>query len=292
MPVRLSVGIATTGRSRVLLGTLRRIASQSRPPDDVFIAAVEADDVEGAQQALPGVKVLFAPRGLPRQRNAILTAAKDGGGGLVFFDDDFLPSARYLERAEALLTEHSDIAGLTGDVLADGVRRGGLASDAALERIEAFDGEPMREDGLLDVNHLYGCNMVVRAQAAVQTRFDERLPLYGWQEDRDFSVRLRAHGRTVRALTLAGIHLGVVAARQPGARLGYSQVANPLYLCRKGTMGPLETTALVGRNVAANLLKTPLPEPWVDRRGRLLGNLKALSDAFKGVDRPERMLEL
>jgi hypothetical protein len=118
------------------------------------------------------------------------------------------------------------------------------------------------------------------------------MPLYAWQEDRDFSRRLNVHGRIVRARSLLGAHMGVTQGRSPGVKLGYSQVANPLYLLGKGTMRPIETTILVGRNIAANLVKTLNPEPWVDRAGRLRGNLLALADAARGRVTPERILEL
>jgi hypothetical protein len=46
------------------------------------------------------------------------------------------------------------------------------------------------------------------------------------------------------------------------------------------------------RNCLANLGKSLRPEPWVDRRGRLRGNLLALRDLATGRLSPERILEL
>ena len=81
------------------------------------------------------------------------------------------------------------------------------------------------------------------------------------------------------------------SGRSPGVRLGYSQVANPIYLARKGTMAwPLARTHM-SRNMLANTARTLRPEPWVDRRGRLKGNLLALWDLARGRLDPRRILE-
>jgi hypothetical protein len=41
-------------------------------------------------------------------------------------------------------------------------------------------------------------------------------------------------------------------------------------------------------NLAANMVKTLRPEPFIDRGGRLSGNLKALGDLVTGRLRPEK----
>jgi hypothetical protein len=74
--------------------------------------------------------------------------------------------------------------------------------------------------------------------------------------------------------------------------LGYSQIANPLYLVRKGTVPPRFAFNLALRNLVANAVKSPRPEPNVDRFGRLRGNLIALVDIARGRSHPRRALEL
>ena len=39
-------------------------------------------------------------------------------------------------------------------------------------------------------------------------RFDENLPLYGWQEDVDFSLQIAPFGRLAKSDKLLGVHLG------------------------------------------------------------------------------------
>src|SRR5690606_38542508 len=98
------------------------------------------------------------------------------------------------------------------------------------------------------------------------------LPLYAWFEDIDFSRQLAPHGRIMRSLKLVGVHLGTKrSGRSPGRQLGYSQVCNPIYLSRKGTLSWSFSLKYVYRNMLANLVKTLRPEPWVDRKGRCAG---------------------
>jgi GT2 family glycosyltransferase len=123
-------------------------------------------------------------------------------------------------------------------------------------------------------------------------RFDENLPLYGWLEDVDFGMQLRCHGAVVRLESARGVHLGVKSGRQSGLRLGYSQIANPIYLLRKGTCPPGKAANLISRNVAGNVLRAARPEAYVDRRGRLLGNLRALGDFVTGRLHPTRITSL
>jgi hypothetical protein len=49
---------------------------------------------------------------------------------------------------------------------------------------------------------------------------------------------------------------------------------------------------IMWRNIAANLARSLYPEPWIDRRGRLKGNLLALVDVMRGRISPGRILQL
>ena len=49
---------------------------------------------------------------------------------------------------------------------------------------------------------------------------------------------------------------------------------------------------LISRNIAANLARSFYPEPWIDRHGRLKGNLLALMDLLRGTASPARILQL
>lgn len=292
-PFTIVVGIATSGRREVLRDTLARIDRQERLPQRVLICPAADSDVDWEHAAGLSVPVerVDGPKGLTSQRNAILDAAGDPDL-IVFFDDDFLPADRFLAEAEQLFLRDLEIVAATGEILADGVRGPGIDLAAGLA-VLAEDRAPAQARAL-PIDDLYGCNMVFRFATIAQAglRFDENLPLYGWHEDIDFSGQLRGRGRIVLSTALRGVHRGVKRGRTSGLRFGYSQIANPIYVSRKGTVAwPRSVRFLVG-NVAANLLGSLRPQGLIDRRGRLKGNLIALWDLVRGRLAPQRILTL
>jgi GT2 family glycosyltransferase len=134
--------------------------------------------------------------------------------------------------------------------------------------------------------------MAYRDTVALSQRFDEDLPLYGWQEDIDYAGRARKLGRLVCDPACRGVHMGVQGARTSGVRFGYSQIANPAYLIRKGSMRATFGTRLACRNMASNLFNTLRLNRRKDYSGRLRGNLQALFDAGLGKLHPTRILSL
>jgi GT2 family glycosyltransferase len=133
--------------------------------------------------------------------------------------------------------------------------------------------------------------MAIRVAPALAhgVQFDVNLPLYGWLEDIDFSRRMACHGRIVNCSSLLGVHLAIKRGRNSGVQFGYSQVANPLYLLRKGSMSAAYSLRHIAGNLSKNMLHSFKPEPWVDRRGRLKGNLMAMGDLFVGRLDPRRI---
>lgn len=293
--INAAIGIATRGRAEILNETLREIRSQTYQPDRLIVCYTAPADILGLDDR-PDVEFVTASPGLPRQRNTILDLVSDCDV-LIFLDDDFFPSKHYLEATLSAFDAHPDIAGSTGIVLSDGTRGPGITPEQARAILEN-DRDKWSEDasdaGVIDVAHGYGCNMAIRLATARehQLRFDERLPLYAWSEDMDYSLRLRFHGRFVKLTGAQGVHLGTKRGRSPGKSLGYSQVANPIYLYAKGSYTWSRACRSVGRNLIANLAKSPFPEPWVDRRGRLQGNGIAFMDWLRGRMAPERVLDL
>ena len=122
--------------------------------------------------------------------------------------------------------------------------------------------------------------------------FDERLPLYGWQEDLDFCGALRRRGRIVKTNLVWGVHLGAKRGKGSEVRLGYSQIVNPAYIVCKGNMSVAYAFQLAARNFLANLVKSIRPESYVDRRGRLRGNLIGMFHLMTGRLTPEYILKL
>ena len=289
----LIVAIPTTGRPDVVAPTVRKLARQNRLPDRVIICSAEHSDVppNGFGDLPFPVVGLTAPKGACAQRNRILREVKSDDI-VMFMDDDFLLASDYLQRVEVIFRQNPTFALVTGRVLADGIKGPGIthsAGDALLE--EFVDAAP--HSMLEPVYNGYGCNMAVRVKMISQlgVRFDEKLPRYGWLEDLDFSRRLSKAGQIIRANELQGVHLGFKGGRTPGKMLGYSQMVNPIYLARNGSMAPWRAARIMSRNLASNLFLTFRSEPWVDRRGRLNGNIRAIGDLILGRSDPRRLLD-
>jgi GT2 family glycosyltransferase len=290
--MKIAIIVPTCGRKAQVACLLRQLEAQSRPPDAVFVSAPDATHVDPYEGQNFAVSRVFGPIGSSAQRNTALAVALDRFDIITFFDDDFLPADDYLARVVEAFEKNSDWAVVMGRVVADGACGAGLDWEsglAALRSAKADDGGPE----VVDHVGAYGCNMSVRSSVVGKVRFDERLPLYGWQEDIDFTSQLRRWGRVVALRSLLGVHLGVKSGgRVNGKRFGYSQVANPVYLIKKGTVPAKFALELMVRNVVANLVRSLWPEPHVDRRGRLRGNLLAARHIVMGRIEPEYILKV
>ena len=290
--MKVAVGIATRGRPRLVREVLLDLARQRRKPDRTVVAHVGPEDID---EPVRGVEYLISEPGLTTQRNAILDALGDCDV-VVFFDDDFFCVPEYLAVTERIFEQQPDCVVTTGRVVADGVNGAGYTmsqAHAVLRRylVQESGASLMRTEKAFNG---YGCNMGLRLAPMREhgIRFDERLPLYGWYEDLDATRALGRHGSILKLNGARGVHLGVKAGRLPGVRLGYSQVANSVYLARKGTYPWSHALPSLLRHTAKNLVMSAMPEPWVDRWGRFRGNLLALSDWLRGRLDPRRILDL
>jgi GT2 family glycosyltransferase len=286
--MRIAIGIATTGRREQMHATLAQIALQQLQPERVYVCPAHDDDFDetAARTVCRNLTVVRAPKGSCSQRNGIIRAATDIDV-MVFMDDDFYPAADYLLEVKRLFESSSDLMVASNHPEVDGAAGPGISHAVALQILAAMRPLTASESRSYRTFGAYGCNMAVRLEPvrAHGIWFDERMPLYGWLEDLDFSRRVALHGRLIEAPTLRGVHLAIKSGRTQGIRLGYSQVANPIYLVRKGTMTSAYACRQVARNVAKNIARSIWPESWVDRRGRLLGNLIGFRDwALRRLD--------
>jgi GT2 family glycosyltransferase len=293
--MRIAVVIATLGRPREAAQLLARLRRQTVMPARIVLSVETAIDLPPIATAPLGedIQVVFGSRGLCAQRNRGMARVLHDCDVVVFYDDDFLPSRRSLEGIEALFATYPDVVGATGRLLADGVKHGGISQAEGEAIVDAYDAAaPDIASILAELRIAYGCNMAFRCSAALGLRFDERLPLYGWQEDVDFAGQIARRGRVVKTDAFAGVHLGVAKSRSPGVRLGFSQIVNPVYLVRKGTMRPTHAARIMSGNLIANHLRALAPEPYIDRRGRLAGNWAGLLHLAAGRLDPERISTL
>lgn len=290
--MKLAVVIPTYGRKPLLRRLLSYLEQQSRLPDIVVVSAPDSTHVGSTRWRRFKGAHIFGKQGSSVQRNQALEWVLPDYDIVVFFDDDFLPAPDYLLRVEEAFEAHPDWSVLTGHVVCDGVCGPGLNFDEGLQALRESLSKPLQQPVEVEEFAAYGCNMALRLAHVGDLRFDERLPLYGWLEDIDFTSQFRRHGRVIRLGTLRGVHLGFKAGRVSGIRFGYSQIVNPVYLIRKGTVPLARGLRLMTRNFLANVVRSFWPEPYIDRRGRLKGNLIGAYHLARRKIEPEHILTL
>lgn len=291
--MKIAVGFATSGRRDMLSSVVLHLKEQTRSPDEIIICPANAEDVDEAALSSLGAKlaVVRGAVGLPAQRNLIIR--NTNADIVLFLDDDFLPAADFVEHAARLFSAEQTIVAATGAIIADGIIGPGFDFQQGYEMLNA--AEDHEADTITEVYNVYGCNMALRLDTIRNNnlKFDENLPLYAWWEDVDFSRQLAPFGKIVRFDRLRGVHLGFKrSGRTPGRRLGYSQIANRVYLARKGSVSWQHAWIGILRNLSANVVHLARPEPWVDRRGRLRGNIHGFLHWICGRLAPMHILEI
>jgi GT2 family glycosyltransferase len=300
--MKIVVVVASTNRAEEIGQLLRQLSEQTRRPDAVVLSVTCNEDLPqdvletadmnfGHNTGYGQPFVVKGSKGLTSQRNRGIELALPMADIILFFDDDFLPASDTIAEVERLFRDNAHIVGATGKVICDGVTNGGISYDEAIAALKKFEASTKK----LPVTNkrtdeLYGCNMAFRSSAIAETRFDETLPLYGWQEDVDFAGQLLGKGEIVKTTAFAGVHRGVNKGRSPGFSLGFSQIVNPVYLTKKGTMRPLKAATIMTKNFLANHAKCIWPESYIDRAGRMRGNWRGIWHLVGGRVDPTAVL--
>lgn len=290
--LKIAVIIATAGRPAEAARWVQYCTEQTLLPSELIFSIARLGDLpEGF--ANPSCRVIIGRGGLTIQRNAGMAALTTDPDIVAFFDDDYVPSRYCFEGIAKAFTAQADLVAVSGTLLADGIHSAGIPYTDARQMVAEFDRthswQPITVTPLAGT---YGCNMAFRAYAIAGEQFDERLPLYGWQEDVDFSQRVAKRGMMATSNLFTGVHQGSKGGRTSGKKLGYSQIANTVYLMRKGTMPTGKGMTNMVRNLIANHIKSLKPEPWVDRKGRAIGNWMAILDVLLRRDKPEKIVDM
>jgi GT2 family glycosyltransferase len=296
--LNLAVAIASANRAAVLHETVLSVLGQTRRPAQIILALPGPEHALPETRALPGITVVHSAMGLTRQRNRAVEELRPEIECVTFLDDDAELAPDYLAWIARLFQECPDVVMTTGIQLADGASCGGI-DRANARRIVA---EAIRDDSNLPDRlrlrpalpyNMYGCHMSARTSVFETFRFDERLPLYAFAEDLDFGLACARQGRLVVIENCRMVHLGTSSGRLPGARLGFSQVMNPIYLWHKGALtSNYRMARYVLKFFAANAVHACLSGLKPDRLGRLRGNFLALRSALRGRVMPEDVLEM
>ena len=282
-----SVIIPSIGRPAVLAATVASLRRQTAPPDEVILSVTGEADLTPETARCPGVAVVVGPRGSSVQRNRAIDRVSPAADVVTFLDDDVELAPEHMEWVRRLFAERDDIAVAWGHMIADGVKHGGIERDQARALLAAHTAgggfSAAREGGY----GALGGNMHARRVVLEQVRFDERLALYGWLEDRDVAARCARFGKVGQYDRAVFVHLGVSSGRVSGGRYGFAQVMNPVYLWQKGSLPARDAGLLCVKAIGRNALGTALRERRIDRRGRLRGNLAALALLLRRRVAPE-----
>ncbi|HEX6770417.1 MAG TPA: glycosyltransferase [Acidobacteriaceae bacterium] len=294
-----AVIVCSVGRPQVLHDTVAALHRQTVSPAAIILSLSDERSVLPETLKIPNVTSVHGERGLTRQRNAGIGAAPTAAEYLLFLDDDTELAPNYLASMERLFESRADLAVASAILVIDGLRLGyPLSREEAVAAIAKHPLEQRTEPG----EGVSGCNIFVRRRTAEEVQFDERLPLSGWLEDFDFSVRCRPYGMIAWTFESCVAHLGMQrASRERGFLVGYAQIANSYHLWRKGVipsfarlLGRFWLPAF-GRNFLALARRAGNRNPvWrlvFDPLGRLRGSACALWDAARHRLSPERLLD-
>ena len=286
----VAVVIPSVGRPSTLHETLLSVLRQHHLPGQIIVSVPTEGDVLPQTRALPGVSVIHCGLGSSRQRNGAIEALAPGIGLVAFLDDDVELHDRYLERVVRVFQEQPGVVLVDGRVLADGRD---IPRARAIEIVAGTDAAESRQTREIGPDLVYGCNMTARRSVLAGVRFDERLPLYGYMEDRDFAFECARIGRLARCEGATLVHLRPAGGRISPRRLGFSQVMNPVYLWRKGNYLSWRSVAWqVSRPLLLNAALALAPGQKAHRLALLGGNCRALSSMLRGHIAPEDITRL
>jgi len=288
-----TVIICSVNRPSTLHETISGLLKQTAQPDSIILSLCDEISALRETKALPGVRCVLGPKGLTLQRNTAISLLRTPYA--LYLDDDVELAPDYIEQMERIFAEDPSIAAASGKVVADGARGGkGIEREAAIKAVLEYRGS--RACAVIKIKDFYGCNMFVRSDVLRTERFDERLPLYGWLEDRDFLWRCAKHGKMVRNQGAIVAHLGTRSGRTSDVRYGYSKVANPWYLWRKSviTSMPELIVRYWMKTTFANIIRAIMPKQpqGANYRKRLMGNLMAYRDLVLFRIDPQNILNI
>ncbi|MCF7816551.1 MAG: glycosyltransferase [Kiritimatiellales bacterium] len=283
-----SIIIASLGRAKILGEAIARLDKQTKKPLQLIVVVHDKSDLPDVlpQEAM----VLFSEKGTTIQRNRGIDACSPDSDFWLFIDDDTFLHPTYLERMERIFEANPHVAGLSGNL----IRNGDVSINEADRLLLDYQDEGSGQ--ALERGALYGCNFGVRASMASNIRFDERLVLYGWLEDADFSMNLGRHGGICYSPELICVHLMFQSGgRSNHVRFGFSQIMNPYYLCRKNKdVFPFAEVLKAHwlKSVPANCAGAIVGPSRKSRVQRLWGNLIAFRFLVAGRIVPEHACEL
>jgi len=295
--LRIGVVVPTKGRSESVAELLKCLQYQTLLPTIVVFSATGPSDIgmhgdlcrEKNVQPF-NVKVAFGAPGSSMQRNRGIDLIINDVDLIAFIDDDIALSKDWLEQMSRLFVSDREIVGASGNILRDGSIVGPMTWQEAHDILAEKENSPSSLKEAVVISSTAGGHSVFRSEALRENRFDERLALYGWLEDKDLSMRVGRKGRLIGCNRAVGVHLGLTRGKVSGTKYGYSQIVNPWYLKTKGVLSTTQSLRFIAQALAANLYKVVSTNDKIDYRGRFYGNLLGVAELVSGQCRPERVI--
>ncbi len=129
----------------------------------------------------------------------------------------------------------------------------------------------------------------LRGSLRGKVRWDERLVLYAFLEDLDFSLQIGKYGTIVQNPNALAVHIEVAQGRMGDKMRGYSEVVNPFYILSKKTGAKL-TRVFLG-SVRRTLRSVGFALKGQGSQ-RLLGNLLGWANVATLRPDPEKILTM
>lgn len=139
--MKIALAIATTDRPDVVGATLRRLARQTRAPDQILVVGAAESDFPAAPDRPPRVNYVTSAKGLTKQRNRALDLLQSDFDLITFIDDDFIPTRDFFAAIERLMTAHPEVLAVSGHIIADGILTAGLTFAEADRIIAAYEAQ-------------------------------------------------------------------------------------------------------------------------------------------------------
>jgi hypothetical protein len=213
----------------VLQKVLMNLMSRQRIPDHIVISAVEPADIPEIDHNAANVRSVFGSAGLTSQRNRSMSSVINTADLIAFIDDDVIVGHDYFLNMESIFARDDSVVGVTGEVIADGASSLGFTFEEGLRLAQQYSRREKPASVLHETRGTYGCNMAFRTASIGSLRFDERLPLYGWQDDLDFCEALRHSGRIAWMNLIWEFTLAQHASRKRGSARIFADHQSGLY---------------------------------------------------------------
>jgi glycosyltransferase involved in cell wall biosynthesis len=277
----LAVIVPTQGRRKTLGETVQSILRQTDIPDQIILSASEPADIDQELAANPRFVFIYGPRGTTQQRNRGIDRLDPKTEIVCMLDDDVELPEDYFASVKRLFESRADVIGFSGSVMTVDHK----TRQEAQEILRQWKPEDRFGEGRIGL----GCSMNVRRWVLDKVRFDERLALYGRLEDADFAAQTIHLGKQGTYFASRVCHLMEKQGRLPGKAYGFSQVMNPYYLWRKGSMPSFWEVVRAHWWIAfgSNTWGMVRPRRPIDHWGRLRGNFLAIWFILRGKVEPE-----